>query len=367
VNRFAWAGFVALFTVCTTAWAQVARNDFTVRLEDFETKGQITYPKIGTAPFPTVLLIHGSTPMDMNATITANGKLHSSIFEQIADHLSSKGFAVVRYNKRHVTAPGQADLERFYKLRLQDFRRDAKTVLEYAKTQSIVDAKRLFVYGWSEGSPIAASLALEDTSLRGVIVQGPVAYSYARTFQQQFPRVGLPYLTRFATNGRLDLQGVRAALDGNGGLLARSFALYLLDPTAPPAEPRLNPYMDRDKDGTIDLEREAKVVFEFVYQDSPQTLGMYSSALALPGLIELAPKLNTPMLILQGENDANTSVNGARDLELALRQHPDQTLKVYAGLGHSLGKASDVTNDDFRPMEPQPLIDLEAWLTTHAK
>jgi uncharacterized protein len=360
-------GFLALSTVCSTAWAQVARSDFTVRLEDFETKGQITYPSTGTAPFPTVLLIHGSTPMDMNATIATNDKVHSSIFEQIANRLSSQGFAVVRYNKRHVTAPGQADLERFYQLRLQDFQRDARTVLEHAKKQAVVDAKRVFAYGWSEGSPVAANLALEDTTLRGVIVQGPVAYSFAQTFQQQFPRVGLPYLTRFATDGKLNLLGVQAALNGNGGLLARSFALYLLDPTAPPAQPRLNPFMDRNRDGAIDLEREAKPTFDFAYQDSPQTLGIYSSALALPGLIELAPKLTAPLLILQGENDANTSVDGARDLELALKQHPDHTLKVYPGLGHSLGKAADVTDDDFRPMDPKPLADLEVWLTARAK
>jgi hypothetical protein len=346
--------------------AQVARSAFTVQLGDFQSKGEITYPSSGTGPFPTVLLIHGSTPMDMDATIQADGKVHSSIFKQLADFLPTKGFAVVRYNKRYVSAPGQANLERFYTLKLQDFLADARTVLTFARSSPLVDGKKLFVYGWSEGSPIAAQLALENPDLRGVVVQGPVAYSFAQTFQQQFPRVGKPYLDRFATAGKLDLNAVLKARDGDGGLLARSFAAYLLDPTANADQPRLNPYMDQNKDGFIDLEREAAPVFAFFYQDSPQTLGLYSSAQALPGLLQLAPRLTMPLLILQGENDANINPDGARALNAALGSS-DHTLKVYPGLGHSLGAAKDVTDDDFRPMAQQPLEDLAAWCETRAK
>lgn len=252
------------------------------------------------------------------------------------------------------------------RLKLQDFRDDAKTVLEYAKKQPTVNAKRLFIYDWSEGSAIAADLALGDSSLRGLIVQGPVAYSFAQSFQQQFPRVGLLYLTRFAdASGQLDLKGVQSALSGDGGLLARSFALYLLDPTS--ATPRLNPYMDLNKDGFVNLKLEATPAMAYYFQDDPQFLGGYASALALTGLIALAPRLKTPLLMLQGEADANTSADGARALEVALKNHPDHTLKVYAGLGHSLGAAQDVTADDFRPMAAQPLEDLSMWLNARSK
>ncbi len=342
-------------------------RDFTVQLGDFQSKGQITLPLSGTGPFPTVLLIHGSTPMDMNATVQEGGKVHSGIFEQIAAALPKYGFAVLRYNKRYVTAPGVVNAEKFYKLRLQDFQADARKVLDFARQQPMLDKSRFFVYGWSEGSPIAASLTVEDSSLRGLIVQGPVAYSYAQTFQQQFPRVGLPYLNRFATDGKLDLKGVQAALGGDGGLLARSQALYLLDPTASPNTPRLNPYMDQNKDGFVDLEREAKPVFAYILQDKPEFLGAYSSAEALPGLIELAPKIKTPVLILQGQNDANVNPEGASALKTALAKNSDPSLKLYPGLGHSLGVAKDVTDDDFRPMAAQPLEDLGAWLAAQAK
>jgi hypothetical protein len=36
--------------------------------------------------------------------------------------------------------------------------------------------------------------------------------------------------------------------------------------------------------------------------------------------------------------------------------------KAYAGLGHSLGLAKSVIDDDFRPMKLQPLEDLASWV-----
>jgi uncharacterized protein len=314
-----------------------------------------------TGLLPAVLLIHGSTPMDMNASVQWNGQTVSSIFKQLSDGLSQRGFAVLRYNKRYVTGAGQADVAQYYGLRLQDFLSDARVVLQASQTNPLIDPTKIFVYGWSEGSPIAAQLALEHPSIKGLIVQGGVAYSYAQTFQQQFPRVGIPYLSQFAKNGSINIEGVVQALTGNGGLLAVSQALYLLDQTSTVAKPKLNTFMDKNKDGSIDLELEAKPVMNEWMRDSPGSfLGIYASALALPGLIQLAPKLETPTLILQGENDANTSADGARDLDKALKN--PHTLKLYPNLGHSLGEASSLIDDRFRPMDAQPIQDVADWL-----
>jgi uncharacterized protein len=70
-------------------------------------------------------------------------------------------------------------------------------------------------------------------------------------------------------------------------------------------------------------------------------------------------------LILQGENDANTSADGARDLDKALKNA--HTLKLYPNLGHSLGKASSLIDDRFRPMDAQPIQDVVDWLEFQQK
>ncbi len=63
-----------------------------------KTNAQLTYPAVGKGPFPAVLLVHGTGPTDMNETLTKNAKP----FWQIAQYLSERGFAVLRYDKRSV-------------------------------------------------------------------------------------------------------------------------------------------------------------------------------------------------------------------------------------------------------------------------
>ena len=355
-----------VFFQSLAAAQSISSQDLTLRLGDFDSSAQLTYPSNPKALLPAVLLIHGSTPMDMNATVQWQGQTVSSIFKQLATGLSQRGFAVLRYNKRYVTGAGQFNAASYYGLHLQDFLNDARVALHALQTNPLIEKSKIFVYGWSEGSPIAAQLALENPSIKGLIVQGAVAYSYAKTLEQQFPRVGIPYLSSFAQNGLINIDGVVKALLGNGGFLAISQAYSLLDQTSTVSKPKLSTIMDKNKDGFIDLELEAKPVIDYFLRDDPNSfLGIYASELALPGLIQLAPKLETPTLILQGQNDANTSADGALELEKALKnQH---TLKVYPNLGHSLGEASSVIDDRFRPMNPQVIQDVADWLERQTK
>lgn len=67
-----------------------------------KTNAQLTYPAVGKGPFPAVLLVHGTGPTDMNETLTKNAKP----FWQIAQYLSERGFAVLRYDKRGIGTNG---------------------------------------------------------------------------------------------------------------------------------------------------------------------------------------------------------------------------------------------------------------------
>src|SRR5258708_7031242 len=95
--------------------ATIERQELSINFGDFQTKAELTYPVQGSDPFPTVVLIPGSGPEDMNATICtagANGQtVLSHIFLDIANDLSAHGYAVLRYNKHYVTGPCQADYQ----------------------------------------------------------------------------------------------------------------------------------------------------------------------------------------------------------------------------------------------------------------
>ncbi|MDV6375089.1 serine aminopeptidase domain-containing protein [Deinococcus arenicola] len=96
---------------------------------------------------------------------------------------------------------------------------------------------------------------------------------------------------------------------------------------------------------------------------------MYAPATTLPTLGELAPDLKLPVLILQGKNDGNIDPAAAQRWNAALGTagNTDHTLKLYAGLGHSLGPVKDITLDNFAPMARGPMNDMAAWLQAHMR
>src|SRR5215831_19140578 len=72
-----------------------------------KTNAQLTYPAVGKGPFPGVLLIPGSGANDKNETggfVHKNGPKPPTPFWQIAQYLSERGFAVLRYDKRGIGA-----------------------------------------------------------------------------------------------------------------------------------------------------------------------------------------------------------------------------------------------------------------------
>ena len=78
-----------------------------------KTNARLNLPATGDGPFPGVLLVPGSGPLDMNETIgvvrTDNdtGSIiypPSRSFHEIAQYLSERGFAVLQYDKRGIGA-----------------------------------------------------------------------------------------------------------------------------------------------------------------------------------------------------------------------------------------------------------------------
>lgn len=77
----------------------VKHRDLVIDLENgIQTNAQLTIPAVGNGPFPGVLLVHGSGPVDMNETIAPGVEP----FWQISQYLSERGFVVLRYDKRGV-------------------------------------------------------------------------------------------------------------------------------------------------------------------------------------------------------------------------------------------------------------------------
>ena len=340
---------------------------------DFRSRAELTYPAGVVGGSPTVILVPGSGPEDMDADIDARPGVPplSHNFLDLARYLTPRGFAVLRYNKHYVTGPGRVDYQRFYaKLTLQQMLRDAERVLRAAEADPHVDQRRIFLYGWSEGSTVAAALAVRHPELAGLIVQGPLAVSWQDTFRYQITEVGLPYLRLLVPDGQVTNRALARAVAGGGGLVARSVVYYLVDPRKTSGPPAINAQLDTNHDGAIDIETEFLPKLNAILDISFSSHGpdrIYGPGHALPTVTEQAPLLHLPVLILQGTNDANVPPRGAHLLDAALKAagNRDHTLQVYRRLGHSLGPAASPIEDNFRPIAAAPLAAIVTWLTRH--
>jgi uncharacterized protein len=123
--------------------------------------------------------MHGSA-FSMNDTqgpIWVDNKIGSKIYHivrplyQIAEYLSERGFAVLRYDKRGV-GPNATILNSnvWGNLAFNDLKQDAEKALSVLLQQPEVDAKKATIIGHSESTSIAPRIAFDNPDKVGNIV-----------------------------------------------------------------------------------------------------------------------------------------------------------------------------------------------------
>lgn len=117
--------------------------------------GTLTRPE-GTGPFPALILITGSGAQDRDETMFGHRP-----FAIIADYLTRRGYAVLRYDDRGF---GQSE-GTFQGATSADFTSDAAAALDYLAAQSFVDTTRLGALGHSEGGMLVPTLEEIDFAI----------------------------------------------------------------------------------------------------------------------------------------------------------------------------------------------------------
>lgn len=133
---------------------------FTNLQQDIQLAGTLTLPDSGK-DFPAVILISGSGPQDRNETI-----LGHKPFWVIADYLTRKGIAVLRYDDRG-TAKSQGD---FNTATTADFATDVEAAVQFLKTRKEINPKKIGLIGHSEGGIIAPMVASRDKSIDFIVL-----------------------------------------------------------------------------------------------------------------------------------------------------------------------------------------------------
>lgn len=126
--------------------------------------GTFTKPK-GEGKFPAVILVSGSGAQNRNEELMGHKP-----FLLLADYLTRKGIAVLRYDDR-----GTAESTGTYAgTSVDDFARDAKTALEFLKLRKDVDVQKIGIIGHSEGGQIAQIVAAEMSGVSFIVsMAGP--------------------------------------------------------------------------------------------------------------------------------------------------------------------------------------------------
>ncbi len=133
----------------------------TIRNDDVELAGTLTFPVEEEKPFPLVLLIHGSGAVDRDES-------PFMVFRHLAHDLGEAGFAVFRYDKRGVAESRFLGEERT--ITLETLASDVKAWLDVMVTRPEIDSKRITLAGHSEGGYIGPFVASRDTRVANVVM-----------------------------------------------------------------------------------------------------------------------------------------------------------------------------------------------------
>lgn len=347
----------------------VEASAVSISFGDFVSKGEVTYPA-GDGPAPLVVLVGGSGPEDLNADdASAGATSRGHLFADISSLLAQQGFAALRYNKHYVNGLGDIDARFATELTMTQLVDDVRSAVRSVANDPRIDSRRVYLFGWSEGTTVVAAAAKGMPNLRGVIVQGAVGIPWRDGLIAQWERVVRPYLRNFAVDGSVGAVELSRAWHGDGGVVAHELVSVLAEDIGSERS-ALNPAFDTDGNGRIDLDNELPTaVVNFVDEQlAGGIFQLYGAPSTLPDVTAQAAALrDIPFLTLHGENDSNVSVEAAVRIDKALADNGsrDHTLRTYPGSGHSLSVAADLLHDPIGPIQPQPLADLGRWLRDH--
>ncbi|GMV36675.1 MAG: lipoprotein [Fimbriimonadales bacterium] len=122
--------------------------------------GTVTIPR-GAGPFPGIVLVSGSGPQDRNEAL-----LGHKPFLVLADHLTRRGIAVLRFDDRGV---GKSE-GNFATATSEDFVTDAIAAVEFLRTRSGVDPNLVGIAGHSEGGLVAPIAAVRSPNVAFIVL-----------------------------------------------------------------------------------------------------------------------------------------------------------------------------------------------------
>jgi uncharacterized protein len=240
-----------------------------------KTNAQLTYPAVGKGPFPGVLLIHGSGAHDKNETlgyVHKSGTQPSKPFWQIAQYLSERGFAVLRYDKRGVGANKTILNSNLWgNLTANQLKQDAEKALDVLIQLPEVDPNKITLIGHSEGTIIVPRVTIDNpTKVKNIVLMGTIAQNLSNIVH--FQNVDKPLLLVEQVldrdhDGILSVSEVASRLNGTAlDPAIKEAANSLVEKNNKTGQYIWRPGLDVDKDGVVNIDMELKPLLENAFE-----------------------------------------------------------------------------------------------------
>lgn len=237
-------------------------------------------------------------------------KDHADRYSELAEKLVGEGFAVHAFDLRgHALSEG----ERAWVEKFDHFVQDLDAFM--ARVRQKEPGKKIFLYGHSAGGAISALYSLEKKpDLAGLILAAPA---------------------------------LKPGKDVSGFLIAASGFMSAVAPRAKLVE---NPPEKFSRDPAVveAMKRDPLIHNE----NGPARLGA-EILNAMERISKKAPELSMPLLVLHGDADQLTNIEGSQEFVNKVSS-TDKRLITYPGLSHDLVH---------EPEKQQVIEDIRAWLT----
>jgi len=356
-----------------------------------KTNARLNLPSLGDGPFPAVLLVPGSGPIDMNETggaVHIDNQTGSIIypparpFFDIARYLSERGFAVLQYNKRGIGANFTIlDSNVWGNTTVKDLENDAEKALEVLIQQPEVDSHSVTLVGHSEGTMYVTRIAINNPDIvDNIILMGPLVLGYYEEAYYQAVTLPILYAQQILDHNHNGLISIQEALEDRvfhsipiNLTQALTQNITTINGTAEQLSPQYNinndtfiSINDELKPRLIDQLKSALVMKQGEKCGlKPCPIWLKSQYSAIPNLdiISKVP-FTTSILIMNGKNDSQTPMQHAFLLQQKLTEvrHPDHTMITYPDLGH-LFYPSSQWSTAAGPMDEKVLQDLFTWIS----
>ncbi len=295
---------------------------------NYPLNGIVSIPDQTGDLLPAVVLVHGSGPSNMDEKI---GNI--TPFKDLAEGLSSRGIAVIRYDKRTFIYGKQMRTDKGLTVR-EEIIEDAILAAEFLRKDPRIDSNKVFILGHSMGGMLAPRIDAEGGNFAGIIIMAGSLRKLEEIMIDQSNDV-LESLNRFLkVIARKQIAKLRSKFSN----------IYNLT--------------DEEAKSTVVL---GKHLMAYYFKE----MGEH------PAINDLQ-NLHKPVLIMQGDMDVQITVD--RDFNVykaILSDKPNVTFKLYQNLNHAFmpsvyGKILKAKKEYqvAQHVEQQVISDITDWIAS---